>query len=113
MQMKIKLLSIMINIIIHRLIILHQNKTEVFIDNIIADDLHPLHHVSDEDPEEVRVGLPLVLSLWQIFKHEIEASVDYRPLANTLFEEQRRILAACVRSKKGKLSSHSVLVLLL
>jgi hypothetical protein len=99
--MKIKLLSILINIVIHRLIILHYEKTESLIDNIIADDLNPLHGINDNDPEEIRVGFPLVLALWQVFKHEVEASVGYRLLASTLLEEQRRILSACVRSKKG------------
>lgn len=46
LQMKIKLLSILINIVIHRLIILHYEKTEHLIDNIIADDLNPLHDIT-------------------------------------------------------------------
>jgi hydroxymethylglutaryl-CoA reductase len=101
LQMKIKLLSIMINIVIHRLIILNYEKTETFIDSIITDDLNPLVGISENDTEDIRVGFPLVLALWQIFKHEVDASVGYRLLATALLEEQRRILTACVRSKKA------------
>ena len=43
--------------------------------------------------EPLRVGLPLALSLWQVFEHEVGQRVEHAPLADVLRAEQRRVLA--------------------
>jgi hypothetical protein len=101
LQMKMKLISILLNIITHRLLVLHFDKTESFINYILADDLNPLALITDTEPEEIKVGFSLILSLWNVFKHNVEANVGLRLLANALLEEQRRVLSCLVRAKKG------------
>jgi hydroxymethylglutaryl-CoA synthase len=101
LQMKMKLISILLNIITHRLLVLHFDKTESFINYILADDLNPLALITDTEPDEIKVGFSLILSLWNVFKHNVEANVGLRLLANALLEEQRRVLSCLVRAKKA------------
>ena len=46
----------------------------------------------------LQVGLPLLLSLWQVFELRIAQWVGPSSLANALLEEQRRVVSALVAS---------------
>ena len=48
----------------------------------------------------MRVGFALVVSLWQVFKHQVEANVTVLHLASSLKEEQCRIFSASIRSRE-------------
>jgi hydroxymethylglutaryl-CoA reductase len=98
-QNKLKLISILLNILTHRLVSLHPEETIEFIEKILAAELNPLSMVKESDSRTIRVGFSLILSLWQVFKHQIEASITLPSLANALKEEQLRIFSASVRSR--------------
>lgn len=99
-QNKLKLISILLNILTHRLISLHQDETIEFIEKILAAELNPLSMVTESHPRIIRVGFALVLSLWQVFKHQVEASITVPSLANALKEEQLRIFSATIRNRE-------------
>jgi len=100
-QNKLKLISILLNILTHRLVSLHPVDTIEFIEKILAAELNPLSMVKESDSRTIRVGFSLILSLWQVFKHQIEASITLPSLANALREEQLRIFSASIRSREA------------
>lgn len=104
-QNKLKLISILLNILTHRLMALHQEETIEFIEKILAAELNPLSAVTESHPRTIRVGFALTLALWQVFKHQVEASITVPSLANALKEEQLRIFSASVRNREIKTNS--------
>ena len=99
-QNKLKLISILLNILCHRLVSLHPEETHMFIEKILAAELNPLSMVKESHPRTLRVGFSLVLSLWQVFKHQVEASITVPSLANALKEEQLRIFSSSFRNRE-------------
>ncbi|XP_049849846.1 uncharacterized protein LOC126320410 [Schistocerca gregaria] len=95
---KLKLLSILINILAYRLIFLYPDITVNFLEKILAAELNPLSMVTENHPCALRVGFSLILALWQVFKHQVDATITLASLNNAIKEEQLRIFGAVYRN---------------
>lgn len=97
-QTKLKLLSMLQNIVVYKLLRINPSETIDFVSKILAAELNPLSTVSELQSRVLKVGFPLLLALWQGFKYQIEASVSSNSLSNALKEEQLRIYSAAIKS---------------
>jgi hypothetical protein len=97
-QNKLKLLSILMNVLIYRLVKLYPDDTAEFLERVLSAELNPLSKIAEDKPPAVRVGFSLLLALWQVFKHQVDAIVSVPALANALKEEQLRIFSALFRT---------------
>lgn len=107
-QNKLKLISILMNVLIYRLVKLHPDDTSDFLERVLSAELNPLSKISEEKPSAVRVGFSLLLALWQVFKHQVDAIVSVPSLANALKEEQLRIFSALFRTPEVYKSAKSL-----
>uniref|UniRef100_A0A6B2KY20 hydroxymethylglutaryl-CoA reductase (NADPH) n=1 Tax=Arcella intermedia TaxID=1963864 RepID=A0A6B2KY20_9EUKA len=113
---KMKLLSMLMNLLVYRLIKIHPIETSQFIGNVLSAILNPLSIVKDNYPETIKVGFPLLYALWNVFKNHVESTVglsgvkhtqssqsNYHQLtefdiAEAIKEEQLRIFYFAVKS---------------
>lgn len=106
-QTKLKLLSMLQNIILYRLLQINPEETSRFVSKILAAELNPLSRVNKLDSQALMVGFPLLLALWQGFKYQVDASVNSNSLSNAMREEQLRIFSAAIRTKEAMASETS------
>lgn len=107
-QTKLKLLSMLQNIILYRLLKINPEETARFVTKILAAELNPLSMVSKLESPILMVGFPLLLALWQGFKYQVDASVNSNSLSNAMREEQLRIFSAAIRTRESMSSKTSL-----
>lgn len=96
---KLKLYTMLMNLIIYRLIVLHPSETTQFVENILSAVLNPLSIAQQKkNLDAIRVGFPLLYALWNTFKNQVDESINVKPLADALKEEQLRIFHYCTKS---------------
>jgi len=97
-QYKVKVLSILMNLLLFRLIDEDAAATRQLIQNILFQSLDPLLFIKQlkAAKEVFVVGAPLFCSLFSIFKHEVDQQISVRALANALKEEQLRVFSSAI-----------------
>jgi hypothetical protein len=96
---KLKLYTMLMNLLIYRLIKLHPIESTQFVENILSAVLNPLSLAQQKkEVETIRVGFPLLYALWNTFKNQVDQSINVRPLADALKDEQLRIFHYCMKS---------------
>eukprot|EP01125_Pyxidicula_operculata_P004586 TRINITY_DN1728_c0_g1_i1.p1 TRINITY_DN1728_c0_g1~~TRINITY_DN1728_c0_g1_i1.p1 ORF type:complete len:824 (+),score=163.68 TRINITY_DN1728_c0_g1_i1:965-3436(+) len=99
MSYKAKLLSMLMNLLVYRLIKMHPKETSAFIENILSAVLNPLSIAKQmTHVETIRIGFPLLYELWNVFKNQIDQTVNVKPLVDALKEEQNRVFHYCTKS---------------
>eukprot|EP01083_Nonionella_stella_P131215 398430_1 len=94
-QSKLKLISILINVIVNELVLRYPEPTRTFLTCALktTDRARCLQSIPT-DSQVLLVGFPLVLSLWQVFEREVGqwVSPSNSLLAEALLQEQRQII---------------------
>jgi len=110
LQLQMKLLSTLLNIMITNLDLKKEYHKDVerFLKKILSAELNPLFMVTPEMPSVLRVGFPLILALYQMFKHQVEQCVGLQSLASALKEEQLRVFNALAKSGRAMQRAESL-----
>jgi len=93
-QHKVKLISILLNLLQFKLIEEEPQAAHQLVENILSVSPRPLDFlVSSIHRELFLVGAPLLIALWNVMKNEID-QIPVLSLASTFKEEQLRIITA-------------------
>eukprot|EP01128_Nolandella_sp_AFSM9_P003960 TRINITY_DN1741_c0_g1_i1.p1 TRINITY_DN1741_c0_g1~~TRINITY_DN1741_c0_g1_i1.p1 ORF type:complete len:842 (+),score=175.96 TRINITY_DN1741_c0_g1_i1:149-2527(+) len=98
LQNGLKLLSIVMNRLIYTLVDRYPEETRRFLNGMLTAVLNPLSWLRKRDEEVLLVAFPLLDALWNVFKNQVDQSVNILTLANAIKEEQLRTFAACANS---------------
>ncbi|EQC40864.1 hypothetical protein SDRG_01930 [Saprolegnia diclina VS20] len=98
LQNKLLLLSILLNVVTYQLQRQHPTVVHEFISNLLAPDVEEAgpwadaHFASAKDDPLLSTGLPLLLSIWQVFTYHVEQEVSSPLLQQELLQEQCHLL---------------------
>ena len=86
---KLKMISILINVLIKNLIIKYSLNTRIVVIDILNGQ-----HINDSKIEDyiLKIGFPLLKSLWQVFEWRVKEWVENEDLKKAIIQHQKQIM---------------------
>jgi len=98
-QYKLKLLSLLLNLLLFRLVEQEETFAQKLVENILSSNPKPLDFLINSNIQRESlflIGGPLVLALWHVMITEID-QIPVFSLASSFKEEQKRLISASVK----------------
>jgi len=97
--LRLKLLTMLMNLLVYRLMKMHPSETTQLIQALIARTFHPLDIARNYTQHStITIGFPLLVKLWNSFRSTVEDQIPLRILCDALVEEQLRVFYYATKS---------------